>query len=380
MAETKYTYSIATDFPHAKVATSRLTQEIQTASLSIALDYINTSGDDCDIWFRDELTGGDQTILDGLVAAHSGAPLADTRTEDGKPIVALDTLQKNKAALVAIAPLEGSETIYSTHNFCDKTTWYSESVRVTSEALTDAGAGTVWNSAHTFWIDLTSGKVQDETGIIDEEAVRTPGHHGWGVVVTSDAVELTMREPLEESGGDYWVDYEAGTIHFVSSQAGKTVLASYSYAGSSGWRLTAVPNRILQITDAEAQFSTSIVMTDTLVFQVTGPIEFFAPQLMEANGGPYPDDTRIPLTTTTYKRFSQLVDEARGAYPVIPAIGGSARGTSDPIYGFPFLYGASRDLKASLQVELWIRLAHDRPFEGERATATFYCLSLTEPS
>jgi hypothetical protein len=175
------------------------------------------------------------------------------------------------------------------------------------------------------------------------------------------------------------VDYVNGKVVFFSSQAGKEVKATYSYAVGSGWRLTPAPNRILQIQDAEAQFSVNVDMNDAIVFQVTAPIAVVAPQLMQSNGGPLPDDTRVPVTGTTYKRFAQMVDEARGAYPIIPPIGGT-RGTSNAIYGFPFQYSASRDLKASLGLELWVRTKHDRVFGGERATATFYCLSLIDPN
>lgn len=75
MAATKYTFSISSAFPNGKVAPDRLTQEIQNSAIVTALDYINTSGDDCDIWFKDALSAGDQTILDGIVATHSGEPL-----------------------------------------------------------------------------------------------------------------------------------------------------------------------------------------------------------------------------------------------------------------------------------------------------------------
>ena len=75
MAATDYQYSIATDFPNHKVATDRLQQEIQSSAILIALERIDTLGDACDIWFKDSLSAGDETILDGIVAVHSGEPL-----------------------------------------------------------------------------------------------------------------------------------------------------------------------------------------------------------------------------------------------------------------------------------------------------------------
>jgi len=81
MSNTKYTYSISQDFPNEAVATDRLTQEIQDSAIVIALDYINTDGDDCDIWFKDVLSGGDQSTLSTLVANHNGQPLAPDPTD-----------------------------------------------------------------------------------------------------------------------------------------------------------------------------------------------------------------------------------------------------------------------------------------------------------
>lgn len=77
MAATKYTYSITTDFialEYSLPNTAALTTQIQASAIVTALDYINTSGDDCDIWFKDSLSSGDEDSLDALVAAHTGEP------------------------------------------------------------------------------------------------------------------------------------------------------------------------------------------------------------------------------------------------------------------------------------------------------------------
>jgi hypothetical protein len=90
-----YTYSIQNDFPSRKVATDRLQQEILASAIVTAVDHLNTSGDECDIFFKGELSSGDKTLLDGLVATHSGEPLPAVSqpvtldgvpcTQDGKP-------------------------------------------------------------------------------------------------------------------------------------------------------------------------------------------------------------------------------------------------------------------------------------------------------
>ncbi len=75
---TAYTYSIQNDFPNHAVASDRLTLEIQQSSIITALDHIDTSGDAVNIWFKDVLSGGDQTTLTAVVHAHSGLPLSGT--------------------------------------------------------------------------------------------------------------------------------------------------------------------------------------------------------------------------------------------------------------------------------------------------------------
>jgi len=81
MAVTKYTYSISQDFtglvsPYTRPDIGRLTQEIQESAIITALDHIDCGGDACDIYFKAALSSGDETVLDGIVAAHTGAPLA----------------------------------------------------------------------------------------------------------------------------------------------------------------------------------------------------------------------------------------------------------------------------------------------------------------
>lgn len=71
---TKYTYSIANDTANGKVNPTTLTTEIAASSIVVALDHIDTGGDVLDIWFKDPLSGADQTTLTAVVAAHTGDP------------------------------------------------------------------------------------------------------------------------------------------------------------------------------------------------------------------------------------------------------------------------------------------------------------------
>ena len=89
MALDTKTYSIANDTLNGAYAGDSLTSEIQASAIVTALDSINTEDDDLNIVFKDTLSGGDTTILDGIVAAHDGTIIAEATTPkdvDGVPL------------------------------------------------------------------------------------------------------------------------------------------------------------------------------------------------------------------------------------------------------------------------------------------------------
>lgn len=63
MALTKYSYT-------KNVNSDKLTREIVNSAIVTALSHIDTAGTALDVWFDDALSGGDETILNGLVTAH----------------------------------------------------------------------------------------------------------------------------------------------------------------------------------------------------------------------------------------------------------------------------------------------------------------------
>jgi hypothetical protein len=75
MASTNYSFTIASDFPNGKMDSDRLMQEVRSSAIVTALDYVSSADGGCSIVFKDALSNGDVTILNGIVAAHSGAPL-----------------------------------------------------------------------------------------------------------------------------------------------------------------------------------------------------------------------------------------------------------------------------------------------------------------
>ena len=79
MAATKYTKSIQSDFPNHRVNSDDLASELRASAIVTALDNIETAGDVCDLWFKDELSSGDEIILDAVVAAHQGEVRPDLK-------------------------------------------------------------------------------------------------------------------------------------------------------------------------------------------------------------------------------------------------------------------------------------------------------------
>ena len=273
-------------------------------------------------------------------------------------------------------PRTGNEVIYATHNFCDRTTWYGESVRAENEAASEV-SGTEWDLANSNVICIE--KILDFTGVLQDSG--TP-EHLYAVVVEVDSVEMTQRDPFRTTfnGEDYYVDYDNGKIIFASSQTGKDVRVWYSYATGSTFYMKPEPGKLLHIEKAKAQWSANYSMDDELVFQVVGNGEVFAPQLWNGFSppGPYPAGTQIPLVTTRYLTEAQLLLEAEEWLPELPITGTGPRARTEKWYGVKFAYRTKRTLSSAAGMMLTVKLAHDLAFAGEHASATFGCVSEDE--
>lgn len=252
--------------------------------------------------------------------------------------------------------LEGSGLVIVSHNWADRTTWYSQSERVTGQVLTDSGDGLTFTSPDEFWIDLTHGKLYREDLV---SAGKTPK-------IYVDSVQKTERTPFAESGGDFTIDYREGTVTFASSQSGKTITADYSKENGSAFVIAPLPGKRLWLERSEVQFASNVVINDTIHFQ---PWAY----------NPYDPPNKVPVDNpTSYKVARDFVDEACGCYPKVAAFGGTVRGLQNDHIVFPFNYVLVKDLKSSYGVEIRVWLENDQEFGGEFATATFYCTSYDE--
>lgn len=377
MASTKYTYGILADTLNNKVDGAKLQQEIgNNATILIAVDYINTSGDVLDIWMKNSLDAGEQTALTAVVNAHDGVPLVGTATPvelyHGTKTVSLtpDHVQR-----VSIEATERTRYTVVTPNWCDKTTWFYKATKVVGQTLTNSGDDTNYDSpTSASWVDNYHGKYTQEDYRVTE-AGDIPR-----MKVYVDSVEQTEQDPHVGSGGDYTVNYSTGRVTFLSVQSGSAVITADVWeVGSSEWVLKPEAGKKLKIVAVEVQFSVDISIKDTAKFQPYGFVEDFAPHLTPS---PYPAGTLIPLgNPMTYKSMADFINDANGTYPLIPKTieaSPTFRDLTEDVMTYPWNYQATTELKSSCGMEIRISLEHDAVFGGKYATATFYTLTLDE--
>ena len=249
---------------------------------------------------------------------------------------------------------DGSGVVIVSYNWCDKRTWYQASTRKTGHTLTQ-DTGLVYESGIANWIDLTHGRLYREDMVSASHLVN----------VYDDGEELTGRAPFADSGGDYVVDYAAGKVTLAQAPSG-VVTADFSHENGSLFKIQPAAGKRLWVEDSKVQFSTNIVLNDTVHFQAWA----YDPE-------DYPNKKAV-TSATTYKTAGDYIDEAKNTLPQIPAFGGASRGLSQPTLTLPFQYLQLKELYASQGLEIRVWLENDTEFGGERATATFYCTSMDE--
>lgn len=291
--------------------------------------------------------------------------MAPPKTKDGRPRVVLEKPDSQKLN-------------FFTHDWSDKTTWYSSSIRVVDEtaANDDAGVFLSYALAHTNVINTSHGLVYQEDYLQD------PDGFDYLVHVKVDGVTVTPRDPHHGADGDYQADYINGKIVFFSALTSESVVTvTYHYATDSVFVVAPVAGKQIYLDFVECQFSEDIVMNDTVVFQPYGFVEVFAPQYCTSNGGPYPPGTKIPLgNPMKYKSFTDFQAEATKSYVQYPVMGGDNwRAATQKLTVINWDYLAATELKSSFGLEIRIFLEHDVPFGGWYATATFYCRIEDEP-
>lgn len=256
----------------------------------------------------------------------------------------------NGIPLTITQPRTGDEVITTTHNFCDKSTWASQSIRVVDKTLTSFD-GYQWSSDDLYWIDMVSGRVQDDDGLVEEQKIFNPSDpHGYSVVITVDDIEKTMRPIFENSGGDYEVFWEDGYIKSFEDWSGKTVKASYSKADGSFFILRPLPGKILNIEAAEADFSQNVIINDTIEYSVYGYVDIFAPQYMY----------NVGVGTATFTNNSDTVSGSGTSFTTEISPGMYVRLEADSQYSYMVVASVDSDTQLTLAA----------PYQGSSGTGT----------
>lgn len=254
--------------------------------------------------------------------------------------------------VTAPGPRTGTELVLTTHNFCDPTSWFCTSERVTEQVLTTSD-GLTYASGEVI-IDMTHGKTWDENALCLDVA------HGYALVVTSDDAAMVERTPFADSGGDYVTNYLTGEITFSASQTGKEVKATFSKMVDSTFKIVPDAGTRINIERARARFSQDVVLNDAVKFEIWAY-------------DPYDLPNKVKIKETVYKTIDNFNDEAEEPAAELPTIGGAKRGMASPLHSLSFRYGTIRPLSAAYGLEIRVRLTSDVAFGGWRALATFYC-------
>lgn len=256
-----------------------------------------------------------------------------------------------------------------THNWCDPTSWYTNSLLVTSESISFVSGA--YALMHPNVIDTYHGKITGEDYLVDGN------NRSYRVSVFADGISLREQDPHYATGGDYVIDYAGGLIiptsglAFTGSGTG-SIVATYHYATDSVCWIKPTTGKNIAIALAEVQFSLDIGMRDSVSFQPYGLVEYFAPQLCPV---PYPSGTLIPLgAAIRYKTMSDFLNESMRTYPVYPPLGGDGwRAMKQPSVVMDWDYVASQVIYSKTGMQVRIKLDHDVPFSGSFATVSFYC-------
>lgn len=261
-------------------------------------------------------------------------------------------------------PVEGSRFTIISCNWCDCTTWYSTSVRAV-ELLSSSDNLTYIPLTASHRVDVMNGKVTGERNL------RT----NYGTVVLINGVAQT-ENTVDVSNGGFTYNYLSGTVTFTASlQPSDVVEVSSSVVVDSSFTIKPASNKKIRLTEVEVQFSSDIGLTDTVLFQLKGKVNDFAPQYTPT---PYPSGTIISLgSPVVYQTMHDYINEANISYPVIPALGGPGwRAMKKDVHIFRWDYKATTDLDSPRGMEIQVKLENDVEFSGTFAVATFYGLSM----
>jgi hypothetical protein len=307
---------------------------------------------------------------------------------DGSVIV------QNKPSVVVRKPSGLTfERVYGfSVNFCDKTTWYHDATKISDEAVgTGDGVATAFqldhgtasaspDAADERIVDLSHGKVSDENDILPsgETLYRDMGSgysatgslSAYVPVVKLDGVEQVERSYGSATGGDYTINYAAGTINFFSAPGnGVAVVCTYWYVPKAGVpyiRLVAPTNKQYSILRVEVQSTTDVELDGSII--------------MNVYAGAAPPNGVAVRRPTIVKNIHDLINWAYGSFDQIPAQGGATRGLGLPVNIHRVEYISEVPLLSSQLMYMQVHTDPNTEFTGTWASVVIYGMEEDEPA
>lgn len=320
--QTKYTYLLS-DFPNQKVGLGSLEKEIRLSPIVTALDYITVYESSCDIWFKDALSGGDETILSTLVSTHQGNP-------DPNEAPKLDVHGNLRTVVQLPSSIEGHGFRLVSHNFCDSCTWWQASVEVIGEETTANGAYLEYTvDVPGKLIDLRHGRHTFEDLVL-ASTVSPLGATMTNLVPTVLINDVPLAQSNEDAtvGNDrYTIDYPNKKVVFaIARDPGDTVKISCRYATTSHYLFKPPPNMRWIFEDAEVDLSEDADMNATFITGVYGSHSVMTGGMV------------VPIGNRVYKNFHDFHAAARRFYGPIPSGFGGSGGVGSPKWTFEWGY------------------------------------------
>lgn len=357
----EYIYNL-TEFTNNSCNASQLIREVEDSAITIALDRIDTTSTTVSIWFKAELSGGEETLLDSLIANHIAlADVPDTVevkiVENAATLKDADDNQK-----VTIQPRVGSGATLITHNFGDPCTWYEKSVLVSNEVLTPKVGGVydIYECINNNVIDIEHGRLTFDNRIDQKYKIQ---------VKVNDIVVTT----------GFTFNYELGEITFQTPlTVSDEVKLTYYYATTNEFTIIPTTGKKLKVEHVELQFSVDIDMHGKTQCHFE-----------ERGYNPANLPNKMTYKTAIYKNLMNFIDESNNKmFNTVPARDNMTKDMDIFVWEYP----VSRIMKSTQGAEVLIYMLDvdpNSPTYGlktkaiknkdgnnlERAVATFYCLS-----
>jgi len=228
-----------------------------------------------------------------------------------------------------------------THDFCNKTTWLTNSIRVEDEAVMPDISGKIFKLDNENIIDIING-------VLNRQDLYTNTHN---VIIKSNDI-------LVDTG--FYINHSLGEIIFDESPM-LPISVSYNYATDSCWKVAPQAGKILVIDHSELQFSDDVF--------VSSPVRF---EIWAYNPADLPN--KMIVQSVQYNSMRDIINEANLGTGVIKKVGD----LPTDILVFPFNYASVKPLYSSYGMELRVFVTDHKELTGSYGTASFYLISRGE--